>query len=195
MVQSGCPRIRVPDRVGVLVDLDRHAVLFFHNGHPVGIIPHNQVRARVTPCVACAGQFEALLDPTPAMPAFPPEWDPERAQDNVVVADDRLTASMAVNSESTRTVWSTAVYTRAALYLEMQVELHGRAGWMVYGVGNRNLGSLGKFATRPQLPYEEYYVIGYSSRGDMINAGKVERRGEEPWCNGDRMGLYIDFDV
>ena len=103
------------------------------------------MRARVTPCVTCAGQFETLLDPTPAMPAFPPEWDPERAQDNVSVADDRLTASIAVNSDSTRTVWSTAVYTRAALYMEMQVELHGRAGWMVYGVGNRNLGSLGKF--------------------------------------------------
>jgi hypothetical protein len=23
----------------------------------------------------------------------------------------------------------------------------------------------------------------------------VERRGEEQWCNGDRMGLYIDFDT
>jgi hypothetical protein len=192
VVQTGCPRIRVPDRVGVLVDLDRHALLFFHNGHPVGLVNDKQVRARLTPCLTCVNQFEALLDPTPAVPAFPPEWDSNRAQDNIEVSKDRLTALVPIDTESARTIWSTSVYNRGQLYLEMQVELHGRTGWIVYGVGNRNMAS-GKFATRAQLPYEEYYVIGYTSRGDIINAGAVERRGEEQWCNGDRMGLYIDF--
>ena len=34
---------------------------------------------------------------------------------------DRLTALVPVNTESARSVWSTSVYSRAALYLEMQV--------------------------------------------------------------------------
>ena len=64
-------------------------LLFFHNGHPVAIVNNNLIRARLTTCLTCVGQFEALLDPTPAVPAFPPEWDPERAQDNIVVSKDR----------------------------------------------------------------------------------------------------------
>jgi YD repeat-containing protein len=194
VTQQGFPRMRVPDRLGILVDLDRHVLLFFHNGHPVALVNNNNVRPLLTPCITCLGQFEVVLDPTPSMPAFPPEWDPERAQDNIEVSKDKLTAQVRVDTESARTVWSTSVYNRGALYLEMQVELHGRSGWMVYGVGNRNLAAGGaKFPTRAELPYEEYYVIGYTSRGDIINAGAVERRGEEQWCNGDKMGLYIDF--
>ena len=31
----------------------------------------------------------------------------------------------------------------------------------------------------------------YTSRGDIINAGAVERRGEEQWCNGDRYSISV----
>ena len=47
------------------------------------------------------------------------------------VSKDRLTALVPCDTESARTVWSTSVYNRGALYLEMQVELHGRTGKIV----------------------------------------------------------------
>lgn len=92
----------------------------------------------------------------------------------------------------------------------MQVELHGRSGYCVYGVGNKNFAGNRKVpislqkcgcvlsdgqvqppcqaGTRPTMPFEEYYVVGYTSRGDIIIGGAIQRRGEEPWSNGDSMG-------
>jgi len=127
------------------------------------------------------------------IPALTPEWDERRCQENVLLSVDRLSAKVEVDTQSARTVWATTNYSSGRLFMEIEVELHGRTGYIVYGVGNRNLAGDSETQPRATLPFEEYYIIGYTSRGDLVTRGAVQRRGEEPWNNGDRMALLVDF--
>lgn len=59
-VEGKRPKIRVPDRVGVLIDFMEERMIFFHNGHPVGSVQSQHIRGRFHPCITCVNKFEVF---------------------------------------------------------------------------------------------------------------------------------------
>ena len=71
-------------------------------------------------------------------------------QEAIELSRDALTAATVIDTQSARTVWSATTYQQGILYFELEVDLHGRSGYTVFGVGNRNFaGDKGQKKGKP----------------------------------------------